>query len=98
MTVEELLSKFGNWIMVTLAGLFAYVGWRERTMTKVATLMQEMVRMEQKVVSLERHLEERRTQDVGILTALAEIKSQLSSLTSAVAEIKDELKHKVDKT
>lgn len=97
MQVEELLTKFGNWVIASLAAAFAYVAWREKTVSKVATLAEELKRMEGKIGLLEGHLEQRRTQDLGIITALAEIKAQLQNVTQAVAEIKAELRHKVDK-
>jgi copper chaperone CopZ len=65
--------------------------------SKVATLGEELVRVEKKIAELEGHLEQRRGQDIAIVTALAEIKAQLTNLTGTVSEIKIELRHKQDK-
>lgn len=97
MTVADFLREFGNWVIGILGAAFAYVAWRERTVSKVATLGDELVRVEKKIVELEKHLDDRRAQDVAIVTTLAEIKAQLTNLTGAVAEIKIELRHKQDK-
>jgi septal ring factor EnvC (AmiA/AmiB activator) len=97
MTLEEFLTKFGNWLLAVSAAVVTYIAWRERTMTKVATLGDELKRVEGKIGELEKHLEQRRGQDVAIVTALAKIEAQLANLTGAVAEIKAELRHKQDK-
>lgn len=97
MTVTDFLREFGNWVLGIFGAIIAYVAWRERTVSKVATLGDELKRVEGKIVELEKHLEQRRGQDIAIVTALAEIKAQLTNLTSTVSEIKIELRHKQDK-
>jgi TolA-binding protein len=95
--VADFLREFGNWLLAIFGTAFAYVAWRERTVSKVATLGEELVRVEKKIAELEGHLEQRRGQDISIITALAEIKAQLTGLTNTVSEIKIELRHKQDK-
>ena len=97
MTIEELLSKFGNWVLAGIGAAFAYVAWREKTVSKVASLSNELARLENKIIDLEHNLDTRRAQDISIVTALAEIKAQLAGVVSSVAEIKTELRHKVDR-
>jgi hypothetical protein len=97
MTVEDFLTKFGNWTLAIIGSIIAYVAWRERTVSKVATLGDELIRVERKINELEKHLEDRRSQDIAIITTLAEIKAQLTNLTTTVSEIKIELRRKQDK-
>lgn len=97
MTVDFLLTHYGNWLLLVVASVVAYIVWREKTVSNVASLSAEIVRLEKNLAELENKLDARQAQDVAIITALAEIKAQLNGVIVSVAEVKAELRHKMDK-
>jgi uncharacterized small protein (DUF1192 family) len=97
MTVQELLTQFGNWLMAAIAAALAYVVWRERTVSKVAELGKDIGRLEADITRLHIQLEDRAKSDAAVTAALSTIQAQLAHLTAAVAELKSDLKLKVDK-
>lgn len=97
MTVTELLSAFGNWLLASLAAIVGYVVWREKTVSKVATLSRDLERADNDIQQLRTELKERAKTDGAVTAALASIQSDLRALTRDVAELRAEIKMKADK-
>lgn len=97
MTLEDLLTRFGNWVIMVLGGIVAYVAWRERTVSRVATLARDLERTDRELAKLQEELRKRAATDASIAGSLATIIAQISSLTQAVAELKADVRRKADK-
>jgi phage host-nuclease inhibitor protein Gam len=96
-TVEELFTKFGNWLLTLIGAGVAYIIWRERTVSKVAELGKDIGRLEADINRLHTVLEDRSRADASVAAALATIQAQLAHLTAAVGDLRQELKTKADK-
>lgn len=97
MTVTELLSAFGNWLLASLAAIVGYVVWREKTVSKVAALSRDLERADTDIQQLRAELKDRSKSDGAITAALASIQAELRALSRDVAELRAEMKLKADR-